>query len=296
MEVILADLTTHGAAILYAVTILGLALVTAGGAWRPRRVLGPDRTEPFQSWLQLLAILFFGFFAYMLVVSAYAKYVNLGATRTDSDFAFLTTIPPLIGFALILAGDAALGGRAGVRALGEDPADIPRGVMFGVIGALIAIPLVMWTSVLTEAVYEHWHYSHPMEHELLPAMKEGPIWARRAIMFGAIAAAPLFEEILFRGHLQTLLRSAFIRLSAMLNESPAAPPRGPRIRPWHSWLAIVLASAAFAGVHPLWMQPPIFVLALCMGYAYERTGLLWTTITMHALFNATETFLSFHVH
>ena len=38
-------------------------------------------------------------------------------------------------------------------------------------------------------------------------------------------------------------------------------------------------------------MPPIFLLALCLGYAYERTGNLWTTITMHALFNTTCTLL-----
>ena len=137
-------------------------------------------------------------------------------------------------------------------------------------------------------------------------MTAGPKWARIAIFFGAAAAAPLFEEIIFRGHLQTLIRSALIRLSSRgpVHIGPGeAPPRGgvleyhrpsqPGAQTWHSWLAILLASAAFAAVHPLWMRPPIFVLSLCLGYAYERTGLLWTTITMHALFNITETILYF---
>ena len=49
----------------------------------------------------------------------------------------------------------------------------------------------------------------------------------------------------------------------------------------------VLASIAFTAVHgALWMMPPIFVLSLCLGYAYHRTRNLWVSIIVHACFNA----------
>jgi membrane protease YdiL (CAAX protease family) len=325
-EVILAQLVTHGAStapatpsapsgggdwfwlFLLVASMPGIALCFAG-VCRPRRVIGPDRGLAFGSLLQLAAVLFFGFFSYVLVISAFNTQVHSDqiapVIHSEADDAFLTTIPPLIGFGLILAGDAMLGGEAGISALGVDASEVPRGIVFGFMGALVAVPLVMWTSVLTDIVYQHWHYVHPMEHELLPAMTKGPLWARTAIFFGAAVAAPLFEETVFRGHIQTLLRSAIIRVALLKEESPAAMPRDPRdprdlrvsrvspVRPWHSWLAIILASAAFAAVHPAWMRPPIFVLSICLGYAYERTGLLWTTITMHAVFNITETILYF---
>ena len=57
------------------------------------------------------------------------------------------------------------------------------------------------------------------------------------------------------------------------------------------WVSVIITSALFALVHDRWMQPPIFVLAVCLGYAYERTGNLWTNITMHAMFNTTSTLL-----
>ena len=38
------------------------------------------------------------------------------------------------------------------------------------------------------------------------------------------------------------------------------------------WMAIVLASAAFAYLHQLDAMPIIFLLALGLGYVYERTG------------------------
>ena len=57
------------------------------------------------------------------------------------------------------------------------------------------------------------------------------------------------------------------------------------------WAGIVIASLLFAAVHAGWMAPPIFVLSLCVGYAYERTGNLWTAIVMHATFNITSTLI-----
>ncbi|HTW94151.1 MAG TPA: CPBP family intramembrane glutamic endopeptidase, partial [Tepidisphaeraceae bacterium] len=54
------------------------------------------------------------------------------------------------------------------------------------------------------------------------------------------------------------------------------------------WLAVILTSACFALLHPDWSWGIIFLLALCLGYAYERTGILWVSIFMHAAFNGLE--------
>jgi membrane protease YdiL (CAAX protease family) len=35
-------------------------------------------------------------------------------------------------------------------------------------------------------------------------------------------------------------------------------------------------------------RPALFVLGVCMGYAYERSGSLWRPIFIHAIFNATN--------
>jgi hypothetical protein len=53
------------------------------------------------------------------------------------------------------------------------------------------------------------------------------------------------------------------------------------------WAGIIIASALFALAHGVfWMMPPLFLLAICLGYTYERTGNLWASIVMHASFNA----------
>ena len=101
------------------------------------------------------------------------------------------------------------------------------------------------------------------------------VW-RLAIIFGAVIATPVFEEILFRG----LLQSAVVSIAR---------------RPW---LAIVVTSALFtalhisAGIDPHTL-PAIGTLGLAMGIAYERTGKISVPIAMHVLFNGVNVGLSF---
>jgi membrane protease YdiL (CAAX protease family) len=68
-----------------------------------------------------------------------------------------------------------------------------------------------------------------------------------------------------------------------------------RAQPWAGplarWGGILCAALCFAMVHAWWMRPPIFFLAVALGYLYERTGNLWACITVHALFNCSSIFL-----
>jgi ABC-2 type transport system permease protein len=78
-----------------------------------------------------------------------------------------------------------------------------------------------------------------------------------------VLAAPVCEEFIFRGLLQGGLRRSL----------PA-------------WQAIGIAAALFALVHPPAAMLPVFVLGLCTGIAYERSGALLAPMLVHALYNA----------
>ena len=194
-------------------------------------------------------------------------------------------------------------------------------LLVGVISGVIALLLVFGASYLVGVIYELVHFQHPSEHELLGAMKDASKVAKVVLVIGACVIAPLFEELLFRGHLQTLLVRLFTRAMtpapipvapALATETGAAPnPDLPLLIASESpapvmdysnpapvgdstaarWLAVIITAAVFALVHPLWTAPLIFLLAVCLGYAYERTGSLWVPITMHAMFNISSTFL-----
>ena len=94
-----------------------------------------------------------------------------------------------------------------------------------------------------------------------------PGWLIVAI-FTAVVLAPLAEELLFRGLVQSMFRRYFN----------------------HPWWAILATSVLFAAVH--YTQPKdllaLFVLSVVIGYNYERTGRLLSPILIHGLFNMTN--------
>lgn len=160
----------------------------------------------------------------------------------------------------------------------------PRtGLMRGAIALLLAAPIVMtagWLAAITAELFSG--RSPPMiAHKTLelltaPAPGEQRVWWWLTVS-GVILGAPVFEELIYRGFLQTSIRRAFLRAEGR------APARA-------GWAAIIITSLIFALMHAnvaAWHAlATLFVLSLAFGIAFERTRSLWTTITMHALFNA----------
>jgi membrane protease YdiL (CAAX protease family) len=85
-----------------------------------------------------------------------------------------------------------------------------------------------------------------------------------AIFFAIAIAAPIVEELLFRGMLQ----------NAVAKYVPF-------------WAAILLSSFLFAVVHlQLYAIPGLMSLSIAFGYLYHRTGSLRTNIILHMANNA----------
>ncbi|MEO1230558.1 MAG: CPBP family intramembrane glutamic endopeptidase [Myxococcota bacterium] len=83
-----------------------------------------------------------------------------------------------------------------------------------------------------------------------------------AVVLLVCAAAPIFEELIFRGVLQSGLRTSLSPGPAMLG-----------------------ASLVFAAVHPPAAAPPVFLMSLCAACAFERTRSLLAPILVHAAYN-----------
>lgn len=155
----------------------------------------------------------------------------------------------------------------GLKGFGLNPRTIPRDIGAAVATLLAVWPLVFAAIVLTTAVgraVKGRDFNIP-RHEELEVMAEFPtVWVRLLVVAMAVVVAPLLEEMLFRGLLQTVVRTY------------VGTP----------WPAIAIASVLFAVVHAdaeHW--PALFVLAMGLGYAYEKSGSLFRPIFMHALFN-----------
>lgn len=121
-------------------------------------------------------------------------------------------------------------------------------------------------------------YEHVEQHMVLEALTERPPVASLVLLLiGPAITAPLLEEILFRG----ILQSYFVRLftkNVAIAPSPTSDAAG-------RWAGIIIASAIFAVFHHWQHAPALFALSVCLGYCYERYGSLWIPIIAHSLFN-----------
>lgn len=161
----------------------------------------------------------------------------------------------------------------GLARLGISSAVLPKGLLWGLPAACIIVPLTYGMAYLVRFVWDALGLEHPLAHPFLRILQEHSDPALLVtVIVSAVVIAPVFEELLFRGHMQTAIIYTLDRSG-----------RSARSR----WIGIVLVSLLFAAVHgELWMMPPIFLLSVCLGYVYERSGNLWTAILIHSAFNA----------
>ena len=92
---------------------------------------------------------------------------------------------------------------------------------------------------------------------------ESTSWIKAGYVLLAVAGAPLYEELIFRGVLFPFL----VRRIGLLR-------------------ALLLVSAVFAVLHfHIPTLVPLFLLSVILCLAYWRTASLWTCIGIHAMFN-----------
>jgi membrane protease YdiL (CAAX protease family) len=129
-------------------------------------------------------------------------------------------------------------------------------------------------------------------HDQLKVLTDYPQLQLRILTFVVAAVvAPVLEEMMFRGLLQTVIRSYLETRNIIPHQNGLDSPclTAGRNR---AWIAIFITSALFAMVHgniPHW--PALFVFGLCLGYSYEKSGSLFRPIFIHAFFNASSLIL-----
>lgn len=172
---------------------------------------------------------------------------------------------------VVYLGWRAKGRRHGWKILGLAPRSIDRDVPAGVLGFLVALPLVMGTMVLVVAVCRWLGWVVPQYgHELLVTLSRSESgWVTLGLIASAVLVAPVLEEAVFRGLVQTVLLETF----------------GASWR----WRIVTFSAATFALVHTgqAWQSlPGLWVLGMVLGWLYERTGSLLPGVIVHGAFNA----------
>ena len=194
--------------------------------------------------------------------------------------------------------------------LPEGFAELVRDVRIGVIAWLAALAPVYVTQITLLAMFG------PSEgHPLLKMVEQQSDPALLILAFmAAVVAAPICEELTFRLVLQGWLEkwdagrladrapstdsaSPIVQEAAFpLGDGPmveVADPMASEIEvPRYSWTPIVISSFLFAMAHFGYGPDPIplFLLALILGYVYQRTHRIVPSIVAHALFNGMSLF------
>ncbi|NEQ08764.1 MAG: CPBP family intramembrane metalloprotease [Moorea sp. SIO4E2] len=134
-------------------------------------------------------------------------------------------------------------------------------IVWGVGGYLIALPLVIVVSLINQQLWQGNGGSNP----LLPLALEGQDTIALIIFFlTAAVAAPVFEEIIFRGFL----------LPSLTRYLPV-------------WGAIALSSLIFAIAHlSLSEVLPLATLGIVLGFVYTRSRNLLAPMLLHSLWNS----------
>ncbi|MGB3532554.1 MAG: type II CAAX endopeptidase family protein [Microcoleaceae cyanobacterium] len=141
--------------------------------------------------------------------------------------------------------------------------------LWGVGGYLTALPLVIIVSLLNQQIWDGQGGSNP----ILPiALENRDSLALFIFFITASVAAPLFEEIFFRGFL----------LPSLTRYLPV-------------WGAILLSSLIFAAAHLNISEViPLTTLGVLLGFVYTRSRNLLSSILLHGLWNS-GTLLSLYI-
>ncbi|WP_026101894.1 CPBP family glutamic-type intramembrane protease [Geminocystis herdmanii] len=132
---------------------------------------------------------------------------------------------------------------------------------WGIGGYLVAIPSVFLVSILNQQLWQGRGGSNPL---LLLALESQDKFALIIFFITASIAAPIFEEIMFRGFL----------LPSLTRYLP-------------SWGAIVVSGVIFAVAHlSLAETIPLATLGIILGIVYTRSRSLLASMMVHSLWNS----------
>lgn len=153
-----------------------------------------------------------------------------------------------------------------LKGFGLNLKTIHKDVCFSMVYLLAISPLIQLflLVILVAGRLIHEGFEIPPHQTLTFLAENNSVMLTIMTVVMAAIIVPIFEEMLFRGFLQSTLRSV------------STP-----------WTAIVFTSVFFALIHwPNYTHmPSLFFLSCGFGYAYERSGSLLRPILMHILFN-----------
>ena len=217
-------------------------------------------------WALIPFFLWFGTVSALLLVKKW-----LFANLTDWQDALAENLRLCIGVIPAITASVMIARTTfarGLKGLGLNPITIPCDFGAALLNLFAIMPVVLGAIILTTIIGKLIFgdkFQMPQHEELKQIVAYSQWQVRALIVFTAVAVVPFVEELIFRGMIQTMLRSYIVK----------------------PWPAIFLASLVFIIFHANpehWLA--LFALSLCLGYTYEKSGSLFRPIFVHAMFNA----------
>lgn len=246
--------------LLFGICLLVFALVRRVTARHPIDTPALTHTIAARSWEKRSLIIFFGCVFLLYYLSGYAVCFFYEDQRPMVQ---LVTVVSMYGLILLLIAllnkkhkqswEHAFG--MGIRQL--------RFIRTVPLFYLIALPFMLLATNLSHWLIR-WLSGNAIElQEVAQVIAQDLSGIKIAYMLSAILVAPLYEELLFRGILFPLLVKHIGLKGSM-----------------------IMISLIFAFIHPpISAFVPLFLLSIALCLAYWRTGSLWVSIGLHALFN-----------
>ncbi len=140
---------------------------------------------------------------------------------------------------------------------------------------LIVLPVIIASGFVVDSVLRMFGIEPEQQDIISNLLSEDSLWVLAFMVFFGMLAAPIIEELLFRGFLQSAVRTTCSGLQT-----------------------IFISGFVFALIHwnaHVFLQ--IFVLGLMLAYLFEKTGSLVAPITVHICHNTvTLAFLISYKH
>jgi membrane protease YdiL (CAAX protease family) len=232
---------------IYVSLIRQISIRTAPSSGPPTKVFGIPEA--------IVAALLMSLFLLNLVVG------TSNPVRDLSNRDLLNNLVLTIVIVMILIGFLVLRGFEIDAIAGFSKLGIIRAAAMGAVLLFFAYPLVS----VAEAITEHFLGSGSSRQNIVELFSgSSGLHQRVMIIILAVAVAPIAEELIFRFFLYGVLKRYFGMIAGL-----------------------VINSLLFAAVHQhLPSFGPLFVLGGCFTLAYEWSGSILVSMTMHSLFNS----------
>ncbi|MCE5185860.1 MAG: CPBP family intramembrane metalloprotease [Planctomycetaceae bacterium] len=251
-----------------ALSLLGLAVLTAWSFWHgglnalDRIPIRRNRVSILVPFGLLLVWLSLMLLSNQLLTAFYSDPASAAAEIASYAVNAFTELA-LIVLMLVLA--CFLFAR-GLKGFGLRVKSLPADMVWSLVYLIAVYPFIfvgLWLMLIIGRLLEGPGFTL-MQHQSIELLTTtASPFVQVIVAVFAVVVVPMFEELLFRGYLQTALS----------------------VRTARPWLAIGITSLLFTMLHPWQHQVSLFFLSCALGYAYERSGSLLRPIIMHALFN-----------